>query len=46
MPWIETGLESFLRQSGLVSLSNVCTLSFYFLREEFEEMFIYGVNRE
>ena len=44
MQWIETGLQSFFRQSGLVSLSSVCTLSFYFLREE--EMSSYGVNRE
>ena len=39
-----TRLESFLRQSVLVSLSSVCMLSFYFLHEQ--HMFSYWVNRE
>ena len=40
-------MDMDLRQSGLVCLSNVCMLSFYFLHKE--EIFIYWVtagNRE
>lgn len=44
MPWIKTGLESFLHQSGQVCLGSVCMLSFYFLHEE--EIFSYRVNWE
>jgi len=42
MTWIKTGLESFLRQSGLVCSSSVSMLSFSFLHKE--EIFSYWVT--
>ena len=44
MSCIKTGLESFLRLTGVLNSSSVCTLSFYFLHQE--EISRHWVNRE